>query len=140
MRVSEPPLDFNEYYRDSRFAKKKARAGSWQERCGDNIYFREAGRWVQAAAFHHTTTQDKKKDTRHPRVISSDYFFYFGEKAKPIPSEFASLLKIGRGCSYHEGKTVHAFIRWLTRKYRPGLIGQPRDREEDPCALGDREC
>src|SRR5437868_6312610 len=39
MRISEPPMTFDDYYRDPRFAKKKARAGSWQEKCGDNIYF-----------------------------------------------------------------------------------------------------
>jgi hypothetical protein len=36
MRISEV-LDFDDYFRDTRFAAKKPRAGTWRERCGDNI-------------------------------------------------------------------------------------------------------
>lgn len=42
-------LDFDAYYRDGRFKKKKPRKdGTWQERAGDNIYFMNpAGEYVQ---------------------------------------------------------------------------------------------
>jgi hypothetical protein len=42
------------------------------------------------------------------------------------------LIRTGRGVKYSEGEKVHAFIEWLEQTYRPGLIGQPRDREEEP--------
>lgn len=41
MRISERPMDFDDYYRDPRFASKKARDGSWKDRCGDNKYYRD---------------------------------------------------------------------------------------------------
>jgi len=131
MRISEV-LDFDKYYRDRRFARKKARDGSWKDQSGDNIYYRDnAGRWAQALAFAHTTRSAIKQDTRYPRVFISDYFFYLGENARVIPKGFRSLARMGRGCEYHEGDTVLAFVKWLKRTYRPGLRGQPRDREDD---------
>jgi hypothetical protein len=138
MQISEV-LDFDDYYRDPRFAVKKARAGSWQERCGDNIYRRdEDGEWVQAVAFFHTTPGIIEQDLRHPRVFISDYFFYFGENAPAIPTKFATLVQIRQGTSYHQGVIVQAFIDWLQQTYQPGLLGEPRDREHDlvtPCGL-----
>jgi hypothetical protein len=130
MRISEV-MDFDAYYRDPRFAKKKARNGSWKARCGDNIYFRKDGGWVQALAFHHKSRKNIAQDTRYPRVFISNYFFYFGEESPDIPEQFVSLVKTGRGCEYHEDKTVDAFVKWLEREYRPGIIGQPRDRDEN---------
>jgi hypothetical protein len=72
MRLSEV-LDFDSYYRDGRFAAKRASARNWQSQCGDNIYFRgEEGHWVQSAAFFHTSADQIEQDTRHPRVFISD--------------------------------------------------------------------
>ena len=134
MRISEV-LDFDDYYRDQRFAGKRARAGSWRERCGDNIYFRNgAGEWEQALAFYHTCPRDIEKDTRNPCVFISDHFFYFGENAparSDLPVEYASLVNTGISHRHHEGESVHAFIEWLEQTHQPGLHGLPRDREEE---------
>lgn len=131
MQISEV-LDFDQYYRDERFTAKRARAGSWRDRCGDNIYYRNAdGQWAQTLAFFHTSPKEIRKDTRHPRVFISNHFFYFGENASPLPDEYISLAKVGRGYKYHQGETVEAFVEWLERTYQPGLHGQPRDRDED---------
>src|SRR5262249_7733821 len=47
MKISEV-LDFDVYYRDKRFARKKASNRGWREWCGDNMYFtNEAREWVQ---------------------------------------------------------------------------------------------
>jgi hypothetical protein len=125
-------LDFDQYYRDERFTTKRARAGGWRDRCGDNIYFRNADdQWVQALAFRHTSPEEIRRDTRHPRVFISDHFFYFGENAVVLPDEYVSLTKVGRGCRYHQGRTAEAFVEWLERTYQPGFHGQPRDREKD---------
>src|SRR6185369_2248501 len=48
MRVSEV-LDFDDYFHEVRFqSKKPKRGGTWQERMGDNIYYRVLGGWEQA--------------------------------------------------------------------------------------------
>jgi hypothetical protein len=131
MRVSEV-LDFDTYYRDQRFSEKRASNRSWHERCGDNIYFRnEAGQWVQACAYFHTSPEQMAQDTRYPWVFISDHFFYFGENAPAIPEEFTDLVQTRQGCTYHEGQIVLGFIEWLERRYQPGLHGEPRDREQE---------
>lgn len=132
MRIREA-LDFDIYYRDPWFAAKKARPGTWRQRCGDNIYFRERdGRWAQALAFFHTRPTDLEKDTRHPRVFISDHFFYFGENAPNIPDRYSGLVRTRQGCCCsHDSATVHSFIAWLERTYRVGVHGNPRDRADD---------
>jgi hypothetical protein len=131
MQISEI-LDFDNYFRDERFAKKKANGSSWQERCGDNIYFRSrAGRWSQARTFYHTEAGRIEQDTRHPRVFVSDYFFYFGEDAPEIPHKYAALIQSRQGCTWHEGKLVETFIDWLEGNDNSGLRGLPRDREDE---------
>ncbi len=136
MCISEV-LGFDEYYGDPRFAAKRARDENWQQRCGDNIYFRdEAGRWKQGVAFHHTDARNVEKDTRHPRVFVSDHFFYFGENAIVLPHEYASLIRTSQGCRCsHKAETVLAFVRWLEQTYPAGPHGQPRDREETTASL-----
>lgn len=137
MRVSEV-LDFDKYYRDSRFAGKKASSGSWQARCGDNIYFRSgAGHWAQSDAHYHTRPGDLEKDTRYPRVFISDHFYYFGENAPAVPAEYASLIQTRQGCRCSgDPETARRFIGWLEQAFAPGLHGDPRDRNEIPeCAV-----
>jgi hypothetical protein len=133
MRISQV-LDFDEYYRDLRFAGKKADASTWQGRCGDNIYFCDNGRWTQALAFQHTNPKAFKKDIRYHRVFISNHFFYFGENAPEIPKEYSSLVRKTQGCRCsHDKDTVSEFIAWITKTYPAGLLGLPRDRNEsDP--------
>jgi hypothetical protein len=128
MRIRQV-LDFDEYYRDPRFAAKKARPGTWQERCGDNIYFRDpGGRWAQARAYFHTRPVDLKKDTRHPRVFISNHFFYFGENAPSVPCRYLGLMRKRQGCCCsHDPATIQSFIGWLERTYHIGRHGNPRD-------------
>jgi hypothetical protein len=116
-----------------RFAAKKARPGTWQERCGDNIYFRDGdGRWTQARAFFHTHPTDLEKDTRHPRVFISDHFFYFGENAPSIPDRYSALVRTRQGCCCsHDATTVRSFVAWLGMTYRAGVHGNPRSRADD---------
>jgi hypothetical protein len=133
MRISEV-LDFDHYYRCPLFEGKKPNRGSWQTRCGDNIYFRDGtGRWAQDdLACYHTGPGWLEEDTRHPRVFISDHFYYFGENAPVFPNEYTSLIKRGRGCRYARDPdvdVVDGFIEWLNRTNTPGRHGLPRDRD-----------
>jgi hypothetical protein len=131
MQISEV-LDFDSYYRNTRFADKIPRDGSWMERCGDNIYFRgKGGKWTQGTAFFHETPNRIAQDTKHPRVFISDHFFYFGENAPEIPRRFQSLIKRRQGVKYHTSAVAHKFVNWLEQNFDPGVNGEPRDRERD---------
>jgi hypothetical protein len=137
MRISEV-LGFDKYYRDPRFAEKKTDLGSWQKRCGDNIYYSDAaGRWRQSeTAYFHTSPGDINQDTRYPRVFISEHFYYFGENAVDFPHKYISLIQTRQGCSCnHKAETLQSFISWLEKTYLLGINGQPRDRNETPTAL-----
>jgi hypothetical protein len=131
MRVSEV-LNFDSYYRDPRFAAKKADPRNWRTRCGDNIYFLNgAGSWTQGLAFFHTTPGQVEQDTRHPRVFVSDYYYYFGENAPEVPIRHRPLLKTRQGIRYFRGAAVTSFVEWIEGTYAMGMHGLPRDRESE---------
>lgn len=136
MRVDEQ-LTLDDYYHDSRFARKRPGGGTWRQRCGDNIYYRnERGRCVQDPnAVYHTDAKTRAKDLRGDRVFVGTHYFYLGEAAVAVPRRFDSLVRRGRGVQYHEGAVVDAFIEWIEEEYTPGIHGLPRDRE-----CGDTGC
>ena len=127
MRVDEV-ANFNDYYNDKRFAKKKPNInGTWKEMVGDNIYYTDSkGNWKQ----HKTKYHNEKliKDTKHPNVFISKYYFYFGEKAVDVKN-FNKLIHKGRGvkCNYSEDD-INKFLVWLNKENHPGTLGLPRDR------------
>ena len=135
MRISNV-LDFDKYFRDKRFARKKPRrTGSDKQRCGDNIYHLENGRWIQHPYAIHGH-RERRKDLWNHAVILSRHFYYFGENGVPIPDRFQSLC-VGRGCKYrHDENVVSEFLNWLTTKFPPGVHGNPRDwplEEQSTC-------
>jgi hypothetical protein len=141
MRVSEV-LEFDDYFRDPRFEYKKPRPrGDWRNRCGDNIYFKDAnGDYQQAFTFSHREPGYLKKDTRRPRVFISDHFFYFGEKAPNIPAEFGELIQQRQGCRKNfPPEVVDSFLTWLEQTFTPGLLGLPRDRTHERTPRGCKE-
>jgi hypothetical protein len=131
MQVSEV-LNFDTYFVDGRFEYKKPRPVSdWRIRCGDNIYHREGGVWRQEWSPFHNQPWQLQQDTRHPRVFVAEEYFYFGENATPIPSQFSDIIwkRQGCRCSYPTA-LVDSFVEWLRYTYPPGTHGLPRDREQ----------
>ena len=131
MNVSEV-LNFNTYFFDSRFEyKKPRRAGDWQAQCGDNIYHREDNVWRQEWSPFHNRRQDLQQDTCHPQVFIAEEFFYFGESAPPIPSQFSEIIRKRQGCRCsYPSALASSFVEWLQNTYQPGMHGLPRDRRE----------
>jgi hypothetical protein len=132
MEVSEV-LSFDDYYRDSRFEKKKPSSSSWKEQCGDNIYYTDStGVWQRHIPhFFHKGEAFLKKDTRHPRVFIAERFYYFGEKAIKLPKVHEDLILARQGCKHrHSPETVRSFLNWLIDNYQLGINALPRDRRE----------
>jgi len=130
MRVSER-LHFNDYFKDPRFQDKKPQRGpDWKRVCGDNMYFLdENGEWMQRTVIHHNTAEDRAKDIKHPYVYVGDQFYYFGENAVDIPSQFHGLLWQRRGCNCtHPEVLVVQFLEWLRDTFESGVHGDPKDR------------
>jgi hypothetical protein len=138
MKVSER-LDFDAYYHDPRFKKKKPNVtGSWRQRCGDNFYFKDdKGKWQQQETHFHQAKKDIEKDLKHPYVFISEHFYYFGENALPIPPRHRELIVKRWGCSCkHDPAVVKGFLRWLQNEHEPGIDGEPLDRDVRRCLPG----
>lgn len=136
MQVSEA-IPFEKYYDDERFEKKKPNIkGSWQERCGDNMYYKnQQGIWAQHRTLLHRNDEAIKKDLKHPVVFVAKHFYYFGDKAVSIPSEFQELIWKRQGCkSNHFPEVVKRFLNWLSPNFESGILGYPKDNPEVPRA------
>jgi hypothetical protein len=132
MKIAEDRLHFDRYFKDQRFqSKKPVSAGSWESRCGDNIYFLgNDGKWQQIpTTLFHKTPCEIRKDTKNPYVYLARVYYYFGEEAIEIPSEFKELIRDRHGCKCdHDESLMVNFIKWLERNHKPGIHGCPRDR------------
>jgi len=125
-------LDFDDYFNNPRFSKKKPVVdGTWRQRCGDNMYFKDsAGNWKRHPSFFHKDKEDMEKDLKYPYVFISKHYYYFGNKAFKIPAKYNGLIwkRQGVKCT-HDPKCVKGFVNWLKSNYKPGIHGEPIDRE-----------
>ena len=130
-------LPFELYYSDPRFkAKKPVSNGTWQQRCGDNMYYKnKSGEWKQdTEATRHLCDTDKKKDLRYPKVFIAKHYYYFGNKSVEIPSEYKGLIRRQQGCNCkHDTEIVEGFIDWLQSSFKPGIHGMPGDIDAKEC-------
>lgn len=131
MCVSES-LNFDAYFHDQRFKKKKPRFDrGWKEASGDNIYYRgTSGRFRQIQTQYHADKQIRKKDEKHPTVFIAKEFYYFGRSMFRLPAKFQPLMRVGKGCRCnHDPKLVEEFIAWLRNNFTKGIHGDPRDAD-----------
>jgi hypothetical protein len=136
MRVDEAlPLD--RYFADRRFRLKKPAPSSRDPRrhVGDNIYYRECGRWHQFPGGTHDHA-DKKKDTGGKNALVSRHFYYFGHNAVDLPASLKPLAQGGRGHRTFGLNEVTALARWLRGTFGHGVHGKPAGMEGAPCDPG----
>jgi hypothetical protein len=110
--------------------------GTYEQQCGDNLYYREEDNWVRLPSAEHNTRKDFIKDRGHPVYLAegaANYWYFGAESDLPELAGFADhfpwLIKDGQGVEYeYEPARISAFIDWLRGLNLSGLIGQPRDR------------
>jgi len=139
MRITKS-MDFNNYWRDSRFAHKKPNiAGSLKQAYGDNIYHRDkkSNVWIQENS-HHSHKDGRPnchniiRDTQVDRVLASEDFIYWGKNAQKIPNRFRNYMgcdvcaRRGHKCNFPE-ELVRNFIKWIRSLGDSGYIGEPLD-------------
>ena len=134
MKVTET-LTFNQYWNAPRFEKKKPCFNKSIKYCyGDNIYHHEDGQaWRQE--FSHHSYEDGvnqinlERDTQTDRVLISDYFWYFGNRAVLLEDELSSFIAAGRGHHVFSGEESEFFIEkvtnYLSASYEMGISGMP---------------
>lgn len=130
MRITEK-LTFNKYLSNPKFLDKKpVRNGSRKMMVGDNIYYfnEDAGEWHQADS-HHSNADGSinrfnlERDTQSDSVLVSEYFFYFGSEAPPVPK--ALLTKLGYknqiGHRVFEDSKATPLVEWIEKSFRNSL-------------------
>ena len=136
-------LAFDKYYSDQRFRNKipVKNSADWRKQCGDNIYYKnKSGKWQQHPTKFHYDRENKRQDLKHPYVFIAKRFYYFGGKAKNIPSKYNSLVWKRQGVKCrHLPKVVGDFLVWLQNNFKQGIHGNPRDckSKSDKCSASE---
>lgn len=130
--VVEEVLDLDSYFRDSRFAAKKAIPDSrrYARRKGDNVYYRIGSRFCAIPGNAHDNAGSFQQDTKGDRVYVSkrDDFYYFGDVELEFPSRFERYLPKGHGIKYWREPLpeLDDYVRRASRTLgRKGRIGNP---------------
>lgn len=110
--------------------------GTYEQQCGDNLYYLNGDNWARLPSAEHNTPDNFMQD-RGRRVYLAEgtaNYWYFGAASDlPELADFADhfpwLIKDGHGVEYeYESSRIFAFIDWLHGLNQCGLIGKPRDR------------
>ncbi len=136
MQISEV-LCMNKYFDDPRFAAKKPKlGGTYEEHCGDNIYYQDKdARWKRLPSHFHNDCycfrQDVGTELAGRPVFVSEHFYYFGDQRVDIPEKFATVIRCGQGIQYtRDFDLSKEFGEWLKANYNSGRLGKPRDMKD----------
>lgn len=128
-------MDLDSYFRDPRFEYKKPKPDSpkYEERRGDNIYYRENGVWKWVRGHDHEDKyEDIVKDIKGNIVFISNEFIYLGDKGIEVPKEIEKIFeeKGSRGVRYCRESdssfmAIREFIECLIKVFGYGKHGCP---------------
>ena len=96
----------------------------------DNIYRKQNGRWILVDDSIHAK-ENKDADLSGEKVIISNDYYYFGQKALPIREKLRSKVKIPVGAASYgwltTGADADAFIEWVKDEAQkmPRINNQP---------------
>ncbi len=124
--------------------KRPMEHGSIEQQYGDNMYFRQAGRWLRVASPEHNTVEAFEQDQGRRVYLAEgvDSFWYFGA-AHPLPElctildQFPWLIQDRQGFGYvRDVQRIQKFVEWLLTLGQGGLLGKPRDQRSRPLKVG----
>ena len=129
-------LGMDEYF--NQFPEKHPNPyGSIEQKYGDNMYFRENGRWLRLPSAEHNSVESFRQDQGRRVYLAQgeNHFWYFGA-ANPLPDlsgfadQFPWLIQGQQGFGYiHDAERIPVFTTWLSSLGQSGLRGQPRDQQ-----------
>jgi hypothetical protein len=131
MKVSEA-IPIEEYGISKKFSNKIPKNdGTQRQKCGDNIYFWNNGKWALRDNCHHGP-ENIQHDTKGKNVLIGKEFYYFGKEADKLPPRFKNFIKKGPGhkCNFPE-KLKNDFTNWLRDNCKKGINGLPFGFEKD---------
>jgi hypothetical protein len=126
MQLTEPRMNFNDYYFDKRFRKKKPNIkGNYKEFVGDNLYFQNGKKWKQHQTILHKG--EIEKDTRHPFVFISKIFFYLGNERIKLNEKYDEFIWGSQSIKYfYNIDLLNELVIELKERFgKTGCIGRP---------------
>jgi hypothetical protein len=128
-------LDMQSYFTNYP-QKRPVPNGTYEQQCGDNLYFREGDRWARVPSAEHNSVDCFVADRGRPVFLSEgeENYWYFGagntsRELQGFADRFPWLIKDRQGFSYvYDEQQIAAFVSWLDALGKRGLIGEPRDR------------
>ncbi len=134
MRVREV-IPYQEYWRDSRFLRRRPSDRTAVSRRGDNIWHQDrSGKWhVCPGACH--DERHRERDTGGVNALVATEFFYFGRSAIRIPSRFADMLAQTQGHkNTRDRDRIDRFWDWVSEVApKLGRIDYPSDFTDEGC-------
>lgn len=128
-------LDMDEYFMT--FPDKRPNLhGSLEQQLGDNMYFRENGRWLRMLSAEHNSVRSFKQDQGRRVYLAegANNFWYFGatnpmSEIQGFADRFPWLIQDRQGLEYvDDAERIQTFVEWLSSLEATGLLGQPRDQ------------
>ena len=134
MQINEK-MTFHDYYTCGRFEHKKpVKGGDWKSLVGDNIYYKENGKYDQHKPNKHDDDKNRAKDLKYADkkivFISGNYFYFGKDSIEPhnLPEDYSRLIFPRHGVKgSHDPEVVEVFLQWMKSNYKTGRHANPRD-------------
>lgn len=112
--------------------------GDVEQQHGDNMYFRQGGRWRRLPSAEHNSVVSFRQDQGRQVYLAEgeDRFWYFGANnfmpaLQGFADRFPWLIRSGQGFAYvRDAERILAFIEWLSSLGQSGVLGKPRDQQD----------
>lgn len=99
----------------------------WRLRMGDCIYFDAGNIDLELRPFSIHDIYQRPRDQRGVNVLLSNDFYYFGEKAEPIPGHLLCLIKKNQGhLKIDDAGLLSQFEEWIRTFEQNKLHGEPQ--------------
>lgn len=101
----------------------------WRKRLGDCVYHCFDSEVLQRKSVH--TEQHISTDLSGRNALLSENFYYFGNKAVPVPTLLLRVIHKGRGHrALDDSNLISEFERWINTFKRNKLYGEPQYRHK----------
>ena len=121
--------DYNEYCLDSvRNKIPRKNSKDWRLHAGDCLYdYSNSEQPLQRLGVHNEG--EITRDLSGKNALISDRFYYFGEEARPLPSELTCLIKHNQGHKKIENQElIETFESWISQFEINKLYASPQMR------------
>ena len=114
------------------------KTNDWRKRLGDCVYRFSGDDIIQRKSVH--GQQHIDTDLSGLNALLSNNFYYFGNKAMPIPNSLGKITHKGRGHKItNDSKQISEFESWIKKFKKNKLYGEPQYRHKYDLDFGSND-